>query len=475
MNSSGKSPIQRLGETIGDFFKRNPGIDPARSIVAYSGGIDSSCLLDILALLGKRPARAVYVDHNLRDPDELEKERTAVGAFCAERGIALTIATIKPGAVASLARRKGIGIEAAAREFRYRILCREASMRQASFVFMAHQEDDLLETMLFRMLRGSSVEGLKGIAETRNLMPGINLVRPFLAVPRSFIAAYVAERGVPFVQDSTNEGDQYARNRLRHRLIPVLDAEFPGWRSGLLGTRSLLEADALALREAENALINGKDGKGPSVSIEAFRKASPALQGRILGRLLTLSGTKARFSRAALASAARSLAGGTERLRCYDRSFSVSDGRLKSLQALDFRPEHGYFFKISSEGKCSAGGIEVYTLWTAPGGDVDSIYKRTRGRSFLVEGSFEFPLVIRTRMPGDRIAIEKGSSLVDDLMKAWGIKPELRKIVPIVEDSRGIAAVLPGAMENPPAERELHRYYSGPLSGRQFFIRVKGV
>ncbi|MEI8378453.1 MAG: tRNA lysidine(34) synthetase TilS, partial [bacterium] len=387
----------------------------------------------------------------------------------------LSRATVRPGAISDLARRRGIGIEAAAREFRYRILAREASMLRCEAVLTAHQEDDLLETLIFRMLRGSGVNGLKGIPESRSLCPGVTLLRPFLSIPRSLIEAYAAEQGMVFSDDSTNGEDGFARNRLRHRLLPVLDSGYPGWRAGLSATRSALESDAQALGEAMDTFISMSAGDSPSVSYAAFDEASPALRQGILARLLYSSGSKSTCSRRSLGSIAGSLARGLVELRFRDRTFKVASGRLECLPALDLKPEHGYFFMVSSAGTFHAGGLEVSAIWSTAAGDSALDPGMASPRGFLVEGSFDFPLVVRTRMPGDRIRNETGSAMVDDLLKSWKVTLGRRQTVPVVEDKRGVVAVLPGSMEVPPAARDLHRYYNGPMSGRRLFIRVKGA
>jgi tRNA(Ile)-lysidine synthetase-like protein len=460
---------------VSDFLSRHRSIDPERSFVAYSGGMDSSALLDVLTLMGMKPARAIYIDHNLRTAEELAREWEAVQAFCAERTIPLARVAIESGAVLSRAREGGIGVEAAAREYRYRLLAREAALAGCPAVLTAHHEDDLLETLLFRMFRGSGVDGLGGMAEARSLSAGVELLRPFLAVKRSLIEAYAAERGLGYVEDSTNAGDEYARNHLRHRLVPVLDAGFPGWRRGLLATGKALRADARALGEAAAAFIEESGTGCPSVSFAAFREAGPELQNKILGCLLSSSGSSREHSRAALASLAESLSKGSGELRFRGRRLRVCAGRLESLPALDFEPEHGYFFMIASAGVYQTGSLGIEALWSSPSRVGLPSTEVDADRGCLVEGSFDFPLVVRTRMPGDRIGNEAGSSMVDDLLKSWKIEPGLRGTVPIVEDTRGIVAVLPGSMEIPPTDRELHRNYSGPLSGRRLFIRVKGA
>ena len=469
------SPTKRLLARIEEFFIRHPTVDTSHSLVAYSGGVDSSCLLDALCTMGRKPVRAIYVNHNLRGSEELIEEEATVRAFCTKRGVPLTIATIKPGDVVALAKRKKLGIEAASREFRYRIFSREATKWNAGFIITAHHEDDLLETLLFRLFRNSGVEGLKGIAEIRSLKPGLDLVRPLLAVPRSLIEDYAAEQSMAFSQDSTNAGNDFARNRLRHHLVPVLDLEFPGWRQGLLGTRSTLAADAEALGASLDRLIEGSGKESPWVPASVFLEAPHALRVRILARLYVASESKAVFSRASLSSVAESLGGGAKVVRCYDRCFRLIDGRLEFSPSLDFRPEHGYFFLIPSPGVYSTGGIEVQASWLNPQEGTNVFESQVERKGCLVEGSFEFPLIVRTRMPGDRLGNEKGSTMVDDLLKSWRIQSGLRDVLPLVEDRRGIVAVLSGALEHPSTEKEKHRYYPGSLSGRRFCIQVKGA
>ena len=475
MKDSGTSATEVLEAKVADFFARHGHIEPEGCLVAYSGGIDSSVLLDILVLMGRKPARAVYINHNLRSAAELDREWETVQAFCSERSIEISRVTVRSGAIHARARGKGVGTEAAAREFRYRILAREATRLGLSAILTAHQEDDVLETLLFRMLRGSGLDGLKGIAETRSLAPGLDLIRPFLEVSRSLIEACAVERNLAFADDSTNSEDEYARNRLRHILVPVLDTGFPGWRKGLSATRSALESDAQALKGAIASLVDGIGTDSTSIPLAEFRKTSPALRQRIVGCLLSGSGSKAAYSRAALASIAESLNRGAAELRFRDRVFRTATARIECLPALDFRPEHGYFFMMPSEGTYRVGSLEASALWSA--NDDDSLHGQDvdcRG-AFLVEGSFDFPLIVRTKMPGDRIRNSKGSSMVDEILKSWNLESGARESVPIVEDRRGIVAVLPGSMESPPTEHELHRHFTGPLSGRRLFIRVKGA
>ena len=475
MSDRKKPSSEILRGKVADFLARHRNIDARRSIVAYSGGMDSSALLDALVCMEVKPLRAVYVNHNLRSVEELEQEWKTVRSFCADRAVTLSRATVRPGAIPELARHRGIGIEAAAREFRYRILAREASRLRCQAVLTAHHEDDLLETLIFRMFRGSGINGLKGIPESRSLCPGVTLLRPFLSAPRSLIEAYAAEQGMIFSDDSTNGEDGYARNRLRHRLLPVLDSGYPGWRAGLSATRSALESEAQALDEAMDTFIAAPVGDSPSVSYAAFGEASPALRQGILARLLHSSGSKSTCSRRSLDSIAGSLARGVVELRFRDRTFKVASGRLECLPTLDLKPEHGYFFMMSSAGTFHVGGLEVNAVWSAAPGDSAPDQGEAPARGFLVEGSFDFPLVVRTRMPGDRIGNKTGSVTVDDLLKSWKVALERRQAVPVVEDKCGVVAVLPGSMEVPPAERDLHRHYDGPLSGRRLFIRVKGV
>ncbi len=184
-------------------------------LVALSGGADSVALLrvllDLSGTLGFWVA-AAHLNHGLR-PDAERDER-----FCAELAATFQVpfraSRLPPGA---LARAKG-GVEEAGRRARYRFLASVARELGCERVATGHTRDDQVETFLLRLLRGACKPGLAGILPVR---PD-GVVRPLIEVSRSQVVAFLAERGLQWVEDSSNTDLRFARNRIRQQLVPLL-------------------------------------------------------------------------------------------------------------------------------------------------------------------------------------------------------------------------------------------------------------
>jgi tRNA(Ile)-lysidine synthase len=122
---------------------------------------------------------------------------------------------------------------------RYSLLTEMAEEVGARFVPVAHTRDDQVETVLFRLLRGSGLRGLAGMPRTRSLAPSVTLVRPLLAISRADVLSFLTRRNQAWRDDATNADLAYARNRLRHEVLPTL--------------RQLVDVDGALLRAAEQA------------------------------------------------------------------------------------------------------------------------------------------------------------------------------------------------------------------------------
>jgi tRNA(Ile)-lysidine synthase len=189
-------------------FFRNAAIGPCPIVVAASGGVDSTALLLGMCELREDgfALRAAHVNHHLRGA-ESDEDEAFVRELCARLGIALDVAdgTLDEERVRSR------GIEAAAREVRYRRLTEIRERTQARFVATAHQKDDQAETVLMRLLTGSGIGGLRGIHPIR----GDGFIRPLLEVTRAEIDAYLREHGVTPRLDRSNDNPRFLRNRVR--------------------------------------------------------------------------------------------------------------------------------------------------------------------------------------------------------------------------------------------------------------------
>lgn len=232
-------------------------------LAGISGGADSLCLLFLLSAL-KLPVIAAYFDHKLRP--ESAQEASIIAQFAAQAGCDF-IAGV--GDVRLLAKMEGLGIEAAARKARYTFLFEHAQRVGAQAVAVGHTADDQVETILLHLLRGSGLDGLKGMSY-RSFLPGfsqeIPLVRPLLGIWREETAAFCAERGLNPLEDRTNQDKRYARNRLRHELIPELESYNPQvkkrlWTLAQVAQASLSDTDDIGEWAYRCCLIQESPGQ----------------------------------------------------------------------------------------------------------------------------------------------------------------------------------------------------------------------
>jgi tRNA(Ile)-lysidine synthase len=243
-------------------------------VVGLSGGADSVALLDALVVLARRrdlQPVAAHLDHRLR-PDSAEDE-----AFCRDLSARLEVPFHAGVAdVAARARRDGGGLEQAARRERYAFLRRVRVETGARAIAVAHTRDDQAETLLLRLLRGAGATGLSG------MRPRVGrLLRPLLRVSRDEVVAHLRERGLAWRDDPTNADPRHLRNRVRHELLPYLEARFnPALRAGLARTAGLLADEAAFLeKEAERLLDRAAraEAGGLVLDARALAEAPPAV------------------------------------------------------------------------------------------------------------------------------------------------------------------------------------------------------
>jgi tRNA(Ile)-lysidine synthase len=194
-------------------------------------------MLAALAAVRNRSAfslRCIHIEHGIRPSAESRGDAEFVRSFCKQFRIPCRVVSVAPGKIASAAKARGIGIEAAARQYRHRAWFREARRLEALpaalpvRVLTAHTADDMLETALMRIFRGAGPSGLAAMPASRGL-----LLRPLITLSRRDILDYLADRNIIWREDSTNTDTQFLRNRIRHCLIPQLNEHFPQWRTTL--------------------------------------------------------------------------------------------------------------------------------------------------------------------------------------------------------------------------------------------------
>ncbi|WP_303293536.1 tRNA lysidine(34) synthetase TilS [Marinobacter sp. ST-43] len=218
--------------------------------VALSGGLDSSLLLHVVAAVYPG-VRALHINHQLQ-PNHDQTERACV-ELCKGLGVELEVRRVSVDtAVGSL--------EDSARAARYEVF--KEVLQDDDLLLMAHHADDQAETVLFRLLRGTGVNGLAGMPTSRSLGRG-HLYRPWLGVTRSRLEQVAREQGVSWTEDPSNQSEVHDRNYLRHSVMPGLKQRWPGLLKRVAHTaRACAESEILSQRLAELQWQSCGDDKG---------------------------------------------------------------------------------------------------------------------------------------------------------------------------------------------------------------------
>jgi tRNA(Ile)-lysidine synthase len=270
-----------------------PGNAPV--CVGFSGGLDSSVLLHLLAEDAEKSGRkvtALHVHHGLSpNADTWVKfcER-----FCANHGVPLAVERVRVDPDSSQ------GIEAAARMARYAAY----AARPEPFIALAHHLDDQAETVLFQLLRGTGLKGIAAMPELRPLLgPAKQIFRPLLRYSRSELKAFAEANGVRWIEDESNASPRHDRNFLRHEVGPLLTGRFPGWQEAL--ARFARHAAAAAELLDALALADGVPAK-PGTPLPLAAQLSPDRRANALRAWLARNAVQMP-SEARLAEIARQL------------------------------------------------------------------------------------------------------------------------------------------------------------------------
>lgn len=381
-------------------------VQPGDTVVcAVSGGADSVAMLFALYLLREKldiSLSAAHFNHRLRGV-ESDRDEAFVRELCHGYGLPLVVGSgeILPGKK---------GLEAAAREARYAFFDTLPGK-----IATAHTADDNAETVLMHLVRGTGLKGLGGIAPVNG-----RILRPMLTVTRQEVLAFLEEYHLPFVEDSSNGTDLFLRNRLRHRVMPLLKEENPHLAENLSAMAMELRKDAAALEPV---------GELPGVS--QLRQMHPALRSRALAAFLKDSGVpepERRHIRLAesLVSSEKPSAwavfpGGVIVSREYDRlvrreridpmeEVVLQPGQTVELPALSLRVSY-----VPAEEICNTK--DIFTVNT--------------------QGS----VVLRSRQAGDSIRLNVGTRTLKKLFVDRKIPAAMRNSVPVFADEWGVVGV----------------------------------
>ncbi len=191
-------------------------------VVGVSGGLDSAALLHLLHTRIPNPLIAAHLDHGLRLVSERDADQAALRALCSPRNIPLITRSLD---VAQSASSHHESLETAGRRERLRFLSETARECDTRYIALAHHADDQAETLLFRLLRGAGARGLAAMRPVTHLaLAGstFQILRPLLHLRKDDLAKLVHRENLPFHEDVSNASHAFARNRIRHTLLPAL-------------------------------------------------------------------------------------------------------------------------------------------------------------------------------------------------------------------------------------------------------------
>jgi len=244
-------------------------------LVGFSGGLDSTVLLHLLANDPARNGdhlRALHVHHGLQPAaDDWAQHCQRIGQ---QWGVPVDIAHVQ-------VRVKGQGVEAAARQARYHAFAQH--LLPGHWLAVAHHVDDQAETFLLRALRGSGIDGLAAMRPLRSLGNG-QLWRPLLNIPRAQLQRYAQQHNLHWIEDPSNKDPAFERNFLRHQILPLLAQRWPHAARNFARSADLLAQSARLLSRHDSQALHHCLHADSSVSVSALQHYSAEQQARLLRR-----------------------------------------------------------------------------------------------------------------------------------------------------------------------------------------------
>lgn len=382
-----------------------------RVVCAVSGGADSVALLFGMYLLREKfgfSLAAAHFNHQLRG-EESSRDEAFVRTLCDRYDIPLSVGTapVKAGKK---------GLEAAAREARYAFFDTLPGK-----IATAHTANDNAETVLLHLVRGTGLKGLGGIAPING-----RVIRPMLSVTRQEVLAFLQEYCLQYVADSSNDTDQFLRNRLRHHVMPLLEQENPRLAENMSAT-------ALSVRQDANTLSDlAAAEQAPQPSVTRLRQLPEALRSRVLEAFLKENGVREpERSHIALAeslvfspnpSARANFPGNVTVERCYDT--------LRVLRKLPL-PEP---VQVHCPGVTPLPQWGLRLVCT----ETETVQKGENCFTAVPHGN----IMVRSRCSGDTLRLPGGTKSLKKLFIDRKIPASQRPYIPVLADEKGILGVL---------------------------------
>lgn len=372
---------------------------------AVSGGADSMALLFALYLLSQKMdihLSAAHFNHHLRGT-ESDRDEAFVRDFCA----GYQIPFFAGGEFVSAGEK---GLEAAAREARYAFFDKLPGK-----IATAHTANDNAETVLMHMIRGTGLKGLGAISPVRG-----KLIRPMLSVTRDEVIAFLEEYHIPYVEDSSNRGDDFLRNRLRHHVMPLLEQENPRFAENM-------SAMALRLREDEAALQSMIAGS-TQMDVLELRQLPEAQRARRLTAFLKSCGLCEPEAEHIRLAEGLVFSDNPSARACFPKGIVI----CRNYDSLELYPNDSPLqtYVLACPGVTEISQLGLRVICQEAKGPGDGFAMRPQGN-----------LVLRHRHSGDEMRLRGGTKTLKKLFIDRKIPATARLKIPVIADDCGVIAV----------------------------------
>lgn len=400
-------------------------------VIGLSGGPDSMCLLDIIKSLNKNiKIVCAHINHNIRK--ESFEEQKFIEDYCQKNELIFETMTFDKKSEDQDYN------ELELREKRYNYFETIIKKYNAKYLFTAHHGDDLVETILMRISRGSNLKGYTGFqVETKK--KNYKVIKPLIFLTKEDINTYNEERNIPYVLDKTNDEDNYTRNRYRHNVLPFLKGENQNIHLKYLK----FSRELLTYYEYVDKVVNKEIDKRfekNTLDIEGFSRLDKLIQIKIIEYILDTN--------------------------YIDNLYLVSDKHVNLILNIIDNPKPNLeinlpdnlhitksynILKITRNKKSNEEyNIPIIEETLLPNGKTIKIVKQTESNSNfyirLNSKELTLPLYVRTRKEGDKMIVKNMDSpkKVKDIFINSKLSKEERDTQPIVVDKEGNIIWLPG-------------------------------
>ena len=413
--------------------------------VGVSGGPDSMALLDLLLRLKNELDLIVvvcHVNHNLRV--ESEEEKVYLESFCKEKGVHFEYLKIENYG--------DDNFHNEARTIRYNFFDKVCREYKARILMTAHHGDDLIETILMRMVRGSTLKGYSGFSK-KVLKNDYTILRPLISETKDSLEKYCKKNKVKYFVDKSNDKDVYTRNRYRKYILPFLKKEDANVHEKFLKfSETLMEYNSYIDREMN--LVFNKVFKDGVLDIDKFKELDHLIQTKIIYNILEkIYGDDLFIITNTHVSLIFDLINGTRSQSIVHLPNNVK--AIKTYTEIEF----GF-----DEDSNDVYELEIGDLVNLPNGKNIMLVKEVDNNSNYVTrlNSKEvlLPLYVRTRRNGDKLVVKgmDGHKKVNDIFIDNKISTKDRNVWPIVCDANGDVVWVPGLKKSKFDKQEEEEY-----------------